>query len=130
MALVADRLDLKSDFYAVFPSGFLPATLTSNSPLRLSRRGVGVGKRLDAAKTAQNEMPGLLKRISNDPTNLEVQTICMDYALKELLSNVDEDARRKIHREIYDDGGRPENTLMVYGIIFRDAVFKELGIKR
>ena len=130
LALVAAKLGLKPDFYELFSPSFPSVNVISNSPLGLSKRVIRVGKRLDAEKTAQDELPELLRRISKNPTNLEVQTVCMDYALTELLKKVDEDVRRKIHQEIYEDGGDAKNTMMVYGIIFRDAVLQEINSRR
>ena len=130
LVLVADKLKLKTDYYSIFPSGFLPSNLTSNSPLGLSRRGVKVGEKLNAARTAQDLLPKLLKMIAKNPSKQEVQAICMNFAVTKLLNNVDEDVRQNILREIYNDGGNLENTLMVYGIVFRDAVFKKLGMER
>ena len=128
--LVAEKLDLQNHFHSIFPSGLVPSDSTSNSPLGLSRRGVKVGEKLNAAKTAQDLLPKLLKMIAKNPSKQEVQAICMNFAVTKLLNNVDEDVRQNILREIYNDGGNLENTLMVYGIVFRDAVFKKLGMER
>jgi len=128
LGVVADRLKLKSDFRALFASNFLDSNVVSNSPISLSRRGVQVGKRLDATQTVQDNLSGVLKIIPKEATAYDVQKVCFDYALNEFSEGIRGELRKKIHKEAYRDGGNMNNVLMVYAVLFRDAVFEELSI--
>ena len=98
--------------------------------LRLTGRGASVARKLDAENIAANEMPKLLKLkgVSKNATPLEVQVACMNYALCGMLDSVDRNSHRKIQDEIHSDSWGAPNVLPVFGVVFRDAVFRELNI--
>ena len=112
-----DYLDLQGPNYA------------RSSPLGLTKRGRKIARKLDARDTVERAIPTILKLVPNDATVLEIQNTCFDYAQNDLLDNVGHDEKQKIHRAIYENGGGIDNTLMVYGIMLRDAVFKSRDIK-
>ena len=109
---------------------FHHANFAQLGPIGLTDRGKKIASRLGARETVKQMTPTLLKIVPKDATVLDIQRVCFDYALHELLDDVDTDLKRLIHREIYDDGGDDENTLMVYGIMLRDAAIERLTIKR
>jgi len=120
---------LKGDnlFTASYPEISKP-TFVANSPVNLNDRGKEVADKLEARATTRKLLSKVMKRIPENPLLMDVQGICFDYALKELMGDVDEDLRRKMDRHIYEEGGDPTNTLMVFGIMLRNAAMKKLGL--
>ena len=128
LQLVGFKTGIHLKFTDLFTSKMLTSNMIANSPLILSKRGIKVGLKLSAKETAENIVPELLKRISKKPTHHEVQTVCFNFAILELLDHIGQDVKLKIDEAIRKDGGHDENTLMVYGIMFRDEALKKLKI--
>lgn len=126
---VADKTGLKDEYFEFFRENRIPSNAVSNSPMRLSARGIGVADRLNAGKTAKDELPTLMELVGENPDEFEIQKICFEYAYGEFYKNSKGALRRKIQKEAFNDSGDLENVLLVYGRVFRDAVFDKLGIK-
>ena len=109
-------------------TGFLDSrqekTYSANSPVALTGKGNRLAKKLNAKDTVMTMLPNVMKLLPKDPSLMDVQKVCFNYALTGLLKDADRDLRHKIDRQVYLDMGNYDNTLMVYGILFRDAVFE------
>ena len=114
-----------------FTQGYsdLAKTYDGNSPIALTDYGKKLAGELGVQDTVETMLPKVLKRLPKDPSMMDVQKVCFDYALNDLLNDSDNDLRHKIERQVYEDKGIYRNTLMVYGIVFRDAVFKKIDYK-
>ena len=99
-------------------------TYSANSPVALTGIGKRLGKKLNAKDTVMTMLPNVMKLLPKDPSLMDVQKVCFNYALTGLLKDADRDLRHRIDRHVYLDMGNYDNTLMVYGILFRDAVFE------
>jgi len=101
----------------------------ANYPVSLNEKGNDVAVKLDARATVKKLLPKVIDKMPEQPLLMQVQQTCFDYAFNELIDDVDEGQRRRIDRHIYEEGGESKNTLMVYGIMLRDAIFKKLGLE-
>ena len=99
-----------------------------NSPISLTDNGRKTAKDIGAHDTVSDLLPEVMKLLPKDPSMMDVQEACFNYALKRLRANVDNAVRHKIDQRVYHEKGNYKNTLMVYGILLRDAAFKKLGI--
>ena len=112
-------------------TGFLGSrqemTYSANSPVALTGKGKRLAKKLNAKDTVMTMLPNVMKLLPKDPSLMDVQKVCFKYALAGLLKDADRDLRHRIDRQVYLDMGNYDNTLMVYGILFRDAVFESPG---
>ena len=109
-----------------FRGSYQEMTYSANSPVSLTGIGKKLAKKLDAQDTVITMLPKVMKLLPKEPSVMDVQKVCFNYALTGLLNDVDKDLRHKIDLHVYQDMGDYNNTLMVYGILFRDAVFKNL----
>ena len=112
-----------------FKDAYQELNYIGKSPVALTDKGKKVADNLNVQDTVEEVIPTILKLLPNDPTVLDVQNVCFAYALDDLLKNADRKLKQKIDREIYQDGGNSKNTLMVYGIMFRDAIFIKLSLE-
>lgn len=109
----------------------VPPTTTSRatSPTTLSQIGRNLSERMKAEVIVKAHLDRVRFRIPEDAHKLQIQDICFNYALNgEFLSNVSHAERKLIWDFIYETGGNGADILIIYGILFRDAIFEERGI--
>ena len=104
-------------------------TFTARSPIALTGSGRKLAKQLEVQDTVDKMLPKVQKLLPKNPSMMDIQRVCFDYAFDGLMKDADTDLRHKIDRRAYYDKGNYRNTLMVYGILFRDALFKKLGLE-
>ena len=99
-----------------------------NSPIALTDRGRKTANDIGIHDTVSDLLPKVMKLLPKDPSLMDVQEVCFDYALKQLRADVDNAVKHKIDQRVYHENGNYKNTLMVYGILLRDAAFKKLAL--
>lgn len=100
----------------------------SSSPINLTQKGVVMADEMLASETAREFLPMLCDRVPESATDYEIQMQCFEYARREFLQDVDVEIRRRVHSRAFDEGKHVDDVLMIYGILFRNAVMEERGM--
>ena len=100
-------------------------SVTSNSPLTLSIKGVAGAAALGAEDVAAR----LAKSISLPPdvSKLRIQDACHHAIFTGWRNLFSDDEVKKIEEHAYEDGGNMADTLFIYAIVTRNHILKERG---
>ena len=95
------------------------------SPVTLSKKGVGLAKRLNVEDTIE---PLINKvDIPQDASPFVIQKASEVFIFTRLTDVVSSDVRAKIEHEAYEDGGNIGDILVVYSILLRNKILEERG---
>ena len=102
-------------------------TVASSSPMTLTKSGKEIARRLNAKELADKYVNDI--QIPDDASKLQIQEACFTFAHLNLMDVIDKNELEVIEGEIYEAGGSKWDIMIVYGVLFRDAVFKSRGIE-
>lgn len=94
-------------------------------PCTLNERGLQVAAELDAYAVVDKYYSQLA--IPDDASEWQIQKQCFAFAHTILLQVVKKDEKAKIEKAIYEDRGNVDNTLDVYGVLFRNKFLEKFG---
>ena len=111
---------------SMYPPFKWPAA-ASSSPMTLTKSGKEIARRLNAKELADKYVSDI--QIPDDASKLQIQEACLTFAHLNLMDVIDKNELEVIEGEIYEAGGSKWDIMIVYGVLFRDAVFKSRGIE-
>ncbi len=100
-------------------------TAGKSSPL--TEHGLKIAKNIRASDTVGKYIDRVRPKIPNDANKLKIQQVCFDYAFSELMNIMEQDKRSTVAKAIYKGSGNYQEILIIYGILFRDSIFKTKG---
>lgn len=109
----------------VYPA---PINFSAYSPMTLTVRGQDISNELEAPRLVEEYLSNAEDGLPDNANELTIQKHCFKFAKKALLDTVDAKQRARIEKSIYDEGQGDDNILVIFGILFRDAVFRKRGI--
>ena len=96
----------------------------SNSPLTLTPHGEASASRMGASDIVKKCRKHIL--VPENANKFIIQERCLNFALNGVFMNTIEDNERDIiQNEVFERAEGMEETLIIFGILFRDAIFKE-----
>ena len=106
-------------------TGRVSQSVTSNSPLTLTKKGAEGAAALGAEDVAER----LAKSISLPPdvSKLRIQDACHHAIFTNWRNLFSDDEIAKIEEHTYEDGGNMADTLLIYAIVTRNHILRERG---
>ena len=107
---------------AVFPA------VKANSPMVLRGSGKKASIDLKIPDLAEKHLTELLKIIGDNKTEYNIQQTCLHFCENDLWDLLDHKAKQAFEKVAFQRGWELKVLFKVAGVVFRDRVFKELGI--
>ncbi len=102
------------------------STAQTFSPIALTPRGEKIAQKLQSQAIVDKYAKHIL--LPEDATKFATQDACFSFANVRLLNILNSEERIIVEDEIYEGDGNTWNILIIYGILFRDKIFKQRGI--
>ena len=110
------------DFTKTFP---FEAFFAQKSPVTLTKKGVGLAKRLNVEDTIESFINKI--DIPQEVSPFVIQQASEVFVFTRLMEVVPSDVKAKIEHEAYEYGGNIGDVLFVYSILLRNKILEERG---